>query len=261
MLRESSQRLHMVDTLRGLAIISMIIYHTVWIMNSFGYGISTDTLYGPVCTFWERTICTSFILISGFSFSLGHHPLKNGVLTFTLGSVITLVTCIFVPQIRIIFGVLTFLGSACLIMIPINRIIYNSVSKSDKQSRLNNIILSLVFLVLFILFYNINKGYVGIGKLFSISLPQNLYNGYFMTFLGFLDPTFYSTDYFSLLPWIFLYFLGYFLNKVSSGTVFERKVLTKGFAPVSFLGRHSLIIYVIHPIVIFITVYIVSLVL
>ena len=266
------KRLDLIDTLRGLSIISMIIFHTVWIMNSFGYGISSETLYGPLCTFWERTICMGFILISGFSFSLGRRHVRNAALTFGLGAAITLVTCIFVPEIRIVFGVLTFLGSAGFIMIPIDKALssrnytdktisssLDSAPASDNSMKKTAwVIFSLLTCALFIFTYSLHKGWLGAFGHELLTLPEGLFKGYFMTYLGFTDPTFFSSDYFPIMPWIFWYFLGYFLEKLSRGTSLRSGALTKGIPALSFLGRHSLIIYVIHPVVIFAAVYVYS---
>lgn len=251
-------RLNLIDTLRGFSIISMIIYHTVWIMNSFGYGVSTTTLYGPLCTFWERTICMGFILISGFSFSLGKHHVKNSAITFGVGVVITAATCIFVPEIRIVFGVLTFLGSAGFIMIPVDKLIKSLTQSKEKQEKLIFGLLALLACVLFILFYDIRHCNIGLFGHTLLTMPDGLYHGYLMTYLGFLDKTFHSTDYFPLIPWLFLYFLGYFLEKLTRGTSLRERALTKGIPAISFLGRHSLLIYVIHPVVIFTAVYLYS---
>ena len=243
----TASRLNMIDTLRGFAIISMIIYHSVWICAFFGLGLSFDTLYGPVCTFWERSICMGFIFISGFSFSLGKNHFKNALTAFSLGILITLTTSLLVPEIKIVFGILTFLGTACFLMILFDKVFC-------KVSSYYNIILAIVFLILFIIFYHINKGILGVGDFAALELPKNLYNGYFMTFLGFTDPGFYSADYFSLFPWIFLYILGYLSEKITRNTAFRSSVLTKGIPAISFLGRHSLIIYILHPIIIYILV-------
>ena len=116
-----NKRLDLIDTLRGLAVISMIGFHACWIINLFGLAFSDEIIMGPVFMAWKRSICMSFILISGFSFSLGRRHLRSGLVIFGLGLVITVVTTIVVPDIRIVFGVLTFLGSAALIMIPIDK--------------------------------------------------------------------------------------------------------------------------------------------
>ena len=86
------KRYDLIDTLRGLAIISMIGFHACWIMNYFGILITSETLYGTIFTVWERSICIPFIIIAGFSFSLGHNHLRSGLIVFGWGLIITAVT-------------------------------------------------------------------------------------------------------------------------------------------------------------------------
>ncbi len=250
----NNKRYDLIDTLRGLAIISMIAFHTCWLMNHFGLGITTDTLFGPVFMAWERSICISFITIAGFSFSLGHRHFRSGLIVFLLGAIITVVTCIFLPQIRIVFGVLTFIGSATLLMIPIDKAIGDKVVRSVRTC----IIGFVINLVLFLTTYNINKEYLGFMPYFAVRLPAGLYKGYFMTYLGFMEPGFFSTDYFSLIPWFFIYICGYFLHKIITASRKGVRIISCGIPGIRVLGRHSLPVYVIHPIVIYVLLYFVS---
>ena len=248
------KRYDLIDTLRGLAVISMIFYHACWIMNHFGIAVSTEALYGPMFTAWERSICISFILLAGFSFPFGRHHVRTGLMLFGIGAAITAVTCLFLPEIRIVFGILTFIGVATLLMIPIDKFV---VRARVKFRWLDKAGFFLSFL-LFLLFYNINRGYLGFAPGLCIMLPKAWYKGYFMTFLGFLEKGFFSTDYFSLLPWIFLYLCGYFLNRLIIGTRFADSVLTRGIPGVKVMGRHSLLIYLIHPIVLYLIFFLMS---
>ena len=63
--------------------------------------------------------------------------------------------------------------------------------------------------VLFALCYSVSSGWVGVGS-WKLLLPQGLYANYFTAFFGFYPEGFFSTDYFALLPWIFLFWAGYF---------------------------------------------------
>ena len=45
-----------------------------------------------------------------------------------------------------------------------------------------------------------------------LALPQALYASYTTAYLGFMPKSFFSTDYFPLLPWLFLFWAGYFLH-------------------------------------------------
>ncbi|MCR5673670.1 MAG: DUF1624 domain-containing protein [Lachnospiraceae bacterium] len=246
-----TKRYDLIDTLRGMEVISMILFHACWIMNHFGILVSTETLYGPTFTVWERSICIGFIIIAGFSFSYGHHHVRSGLVLFGIGLLITVVTVIFLPEIKIVFGILTFLGTATLIMIPIDKVIKGALSWSRG---LTSTVLLICF-VLFLVSYDINKGYLGLTFAPLVTLPQYLYRGYAATFIGFMEQGFFSTDYFSILPWIFMYFCGYFLHKLIRGTSLEETVLTRGLPGIRAIGRHSLPIYVIHPVILYVLIY------
>ena len=69
----------------------------------------------------------------------------------------------------------------------------------------------------------INLGYLRLGSRILLNLPAGLYSsgsgrlpGYILTGLGFTMKGFFSTDYFSFLPWIFLFWGGFFLNRALS---------------------------------------------
>ena len=198
------KRYALIDTLRGLAIISMIGYHACWIMSYFGILISADTLFSSWFNAWQKSICISFIVIPGFSFSLGSNHVRSGLIVFGWGLIITVITVLFFYDIRIIFGVLTLTGSAILLTIPVDKLL-NSRDIGNKSCYM---IFLAVEILLFLFTYNINRGYLGFGS-FRLNLPAELYNGYIATYLGFMTPGFYSTDYFSLMPWYFLYFFRY----------------------------------------------------
>ena len=69
-----------------------------------------------------------------------------------------------------------------------------------------------VMLVLFIFTYGVTSGYVGIPYFWEIPLPDFLYSTNYLFPLGFIPAGFYSADYFSLLPWLFLFFMGSFVG-------------------------------------------------
>ena len=190
----------------------------------------------------------SFILISGFSFSLGKHHLRNASVVFGLGLLITVITCLFVPDMRIIFGILTFLGTAMFIMIPLDRA-FQKIGGSTKACWVIFALCAAAFLFT----YRTGSGYLGMEPDMMIRLPERLYSGYFMTFLGFMQKGFFSTDYFPLIPWLFLYFCGYFLHKIIIGSAAER-FLTHGIKGIRYIGRHSLIIYLVHPVILYLVI-------
>ena len=110
----TSGRYTLLDELRGLDLVSMMLYHGCWdLVNLF--GIQADWYYGLPGHLWQQSICWVFILLSGFCVQLGHHTLRRGAQVFGAGALVTAVTLLFMPEDRVIFGVLTLLGSAMLL--------------------------------------------------------------------------------------------------------------------------------------------------
>lgn len=112
--RNTSGRYALLDELRGLDLVSMMLYHGCWdLVNLF--GIQADWYYGLPGHLWQQSICWVFILLSGFCVQLGHHTLRRGAQVFGAGALVTAVTLLFMPEDRVVFGVLTLLGSAMLL--------------------------------------------------------------------------------------------------------------------------------------------------
>jgi len=237
----SSNRYEFLDILRGITLISMILYHSIWnianIFSNTSAWFSSDIFY-----IWQQSICQCFILLSGFCYCLGKKHIKRGVTVFLCGMIVTAVTLIFMPENAIIFGILTFLGSAMLISAVLERFL----------KKINPLFGIIFFIFLFIATKSINSGYILFFK-----LPKFLYRGYIATFLGFCDPTFRSADYFSVFPWIFLYFSGFslfgFMKKKNKLDMLK----TRKIPLLSFMGRHSLEIYMLHQPIIFLILYLI----
>lgn len=205
-------RYALLDELRGLDLVSMMLYHACWDLV-FLFGVQMNWYAATPGHLWQQSICWVFILLSGFCVPLGHHTLRRGATVFGAGVLITAVTLLFMPEERVVFGVLTLLGSAMLLT------------------------------------YHAANHYLGIGAL-RLALPESLYANYFTAYLGFYPCWFYSTDYFPLVPWLFLFWCGYFLHGVVGRTRMEA-LRGSVCAPLGWMGRHSLVLYLLHQPVIF----------
>ena len=103
--------------------------------------------------------------------------------------------------------------------------------------------------MLFALTYHLDERWLGFGGL-RLALPDAWYANYFTAFFGFPPFDFYSTDYFALLPWLFLFWAGYFLHGVVGQARMEP--LRRSVCPaLGWMGRHSLVLYLLHQPVIF----------
>ena len=230
------KRLHFLDALRGVTLISMIAYHGMWNLV-YLFGVQVPWYRGTPGYLWQQSICWTFILLSGFCWSFSRNHVKRGLLVFGGGAVVTAVTCLVMPENRILFGVLTCIGSCMLLLIPVEK-------GAKKVPAWAGLVLSFA---LFFLLRNCAEGTLGFEGLVLCSLPQTFYRNYLTAYLGFPQGGFFSTDYFPLIPWFFLFVAGYFLQRLLDEKGLNEKLFAKGEIPVlNWIGRHSLIVYLLH---------------
>ena len=235
------QRHFWIDNIRAIAMISMIIFHAVWDLV-YLYGMDWDWYRSDMAFLWQQSICWTFILLSGFCWSFSRNPLKQGIIVSAGGLIVTAVTLLVSYDSRVIFGVLNLIGASALLLIPLRK-------HFDKIPAKTGFVLAFM---LFAFTYRINYRNLGFFGIEFIELPLDLYKNLLTALLGFPDPWFYSTDYFSVLPWSFLYFAGYFLYRIwRTGDIPDAKCLDKEIPLLTWLGRHSLIIYMLHQPVIY----------
>ena len=220
------------DALRGLTLVSMIAYHACWDLV-YLFGMDWDWYRGTGAYLWQQSICWTFILLSGFCWPMGHKPLRRGLEVFGGGALVTLATVIAMPDSRVLFGVLTLLGSCMLLMMPLDRLLRRGPAGAGLA----------VSAVCFALLRNVNEGFLGFEGWRLAALPEGWYRSFATAYLGFPPESFWSTDYFSLLPWAFLFLCGYFLQKWSRG---RRPGWDLRLPPLAWLGRKSLWVYLLH---------------
>lgn len=227
-------RYGVIDAIRGLAVLNMILFHLCYdVFVVFGVW---EAFYMTVpAIIWERLICFTFIVVSGISLNFSKHGKRRGMIVLLCGFTVTLATVLITPEQAILFGALHFLGAA-MILGALCKPLLDSVDPLWSM---------LAFYLLHILTYGVPDGCIGLFSYPLIKLPEALYRYSWLSFLGFRSESFFSSDYFPILPWIFLYFFGYelwrFIRRKELDRLFVRKI------PVlDFVGRHSLIIYMAH---------------
>ena len=242
----SNNRLTIIDCIRGFALINMIIYHLLWDLV-YIYDVNIDWYDKMPGTIWQFCICFTFIILSGFCFHLGKHKVKRALYIIGGAVIISLVTYIVMPQDKILFGILWFMGTAMLIMILLDKVLI-------KVSSLMGIFISFF---MFILTKNIGGGRICFFKWDIFELPQWLYSNLITAYLGFPPMDFSSADYFPIIPWIWIYIMGYFIYLYC-----KKKDLLKYFSGynvrfLQWLGKHTLLIYMVHQVVIYGVLYVV----
>ena len=227
MQKQVRRRLWEIDTLRGFALVLMITYHLLYDLKEF-YNV--DIAYNQGIFFIiGKTAAILFILIAGVSCTFSKNNTLRAFKLIAWGYVIFLIMYIVVPGSNIVFGILQFLG-VCLLLSPI----FKNLSPYLLAALGTVIILA--------------------GEI----TPQLSVSHNWLVPLGFWGPSFSSVDYFPLIPWFGVFLLGISLRKVVYKH--ERSLFvtaSKYLRPFATVGKHTLIIYLIHQPLIMATLYLV----
>ena len=207
------QRNDWLDLWRSLAVLTMLVFHALWDLELFG-ALPAGTMETPTADAVRYLGGGSFILISGMLVLHSRDGLRRGFRIFCIGFAVAVATALIGLPVK--FGILQLLG-VCMMGCHVLR---------ERLARLRSGLFACVFLLLFGAFW------YGTARLVP---PWDwLYP------LGFRTADFVSADYWPLLPWAFLYLFGTQIHlKTGAG---ERHLP----AALTFLGRHSLVIYLAH---------------
>lgn len=223
-----NKRFYELDLLRGAAIILMVVIHALHTLNFFGnYNYALNTGYW---LYLSKAGASIFIILAGISLTLSSARaktgtfkrfLKRGIIIFSWGLIITLITRIALGERFVVFGILHFIGLSIILAYPFLPF-----------ARLNLLLGVIIILISFPL------------SEITLQTPWFLW-------LGFRPSGFYSIDYFPLFPWFGLFLIGIFL-----GNTFYPKAQRKFAIPeiskslpmelLCLMGRNSLAIYLLH---------------
>lgn len=234
------KRYRILDHIRGVTLLSMIVYHAIWDLV-YIFDMRLDWYKTEIGYAWQQSICWTFILLSGFCWNMSKNKVKRGLVVFSAGFVITMVTLFLMPENRVLFGVLTLLG-VCMLMQNLLESFYG---------RCNCAIGIVLAFISFLLLKNINSGWIGVATWKIVGVPESWYANLVTAFLGFPFKNFFSTDYFSLFPWYFLFLTGYFLYRFMQKNGLLQKLPDVHIAPLEWIGKHSLLLYLLHQPVIY----------
>lgn len=245
-MKNETRRIELLDELRGFAILAMIVHH---FFLDLGFVLGLDAGYEifnrlavlqPV--FWAV-----FIIISGICSRLSRNTVKRGIIVLAAGLAVTLVTAVIMPLFNITgaeiyFGILHCLGS-CMI---ITGLLMPLIKKIPAALGM------LISALLFAFTCSVNSGSLCFGL---IKLPAVLYSTNYLMPLGFFSSSFESADYFSIIPWLFMFLFGAFFGKYAADGAFPEWTYKKHIKMFAFVGRNSLWFYLGHQVVIYAVLY------
>lgn len=234
------------DELRGFAVFCMVFYHGFYTM-AYLFQIPLGDFFFRFFTPAEPWFAGLFILIAGISSELSHSNLIRGIKLLGVALLVSAVTALVVPDAFIAFGILHFL-SVCMIGFGLFQMVRRKRGRPDPEFRWLPLCLCTV---LFLLTMRVQQRVLFVPFTSGIPLPEILYTVGFLTPFGFPSPQFSSSDYFPLLPWCFVFLAGTVLGRLARAGKFPAFSYASRIPFFSFLGRHALLIYVVHQPVIY----------
>jgi uncharacterized membrane protein len=239
--QSKAPRIAALDLARGLALIAMTTFHFSWDLEFFGYAEPGMTAaFG--WKWYARGIAFTFLLLAGISFALAHgngvrkaHFLRRLLQICAAAAVISLATWYMTPDRFVFFGILHQIAAASVIALLFVGLPPLAILAS-----------AAVFLALAIVFRS---------ELFE-------HPALWWTGLGQTLPL--SNDYVPVFPWTGAVLLGLAIGKfiatrgLVGGLATSTKQAGLAASAVGFLGKHSLVYYLVHQPVLFALLYLVS---
>jgi uncharacterized membrane protein len=233
---EGFRRFWDVDVARGVAMIMVVLYHLVYDLDNFGgYGIESTAGFWA---FFADASASAFLFLVGLSLAIsserewraGRRGLdlfgkyaRRGARIFLYGMLITFVF-VALGYGYVIFGILHLIGLSIVLAYPL------------LGRRLPNLILGIAIVVA--------GAYL---RAAGLSAPGVA--GILLAPLGVLPEGVFMPDYRPLLPWFGVVLLGLFFGNAVYLPLRKKAPAAKPppyAAPVAFLGRHTLLIYLVH---------------
>jgi len=244
---ESRPRYLLLDELRGLAFLLMVAYHAFYLLGcEFGSraGWNMFVHMGPVQPF----IAGTFILLCGLCCRLSRSNLKRGLRLAGAAALVTLATLamtLFGVDEVIWFGVLHFLACAVLLFAMAQKAIGAMLAQKAIGAMLRGFLDKIPPLPQVIAFAAVFFAW----RFVPPRLPHTRFFPLYM--LGFPHMTLHSADYFPLMPWVFLFFAGAAVGIYGMQGRFPRWFEKSRVPALQWLGRHSLLLYLLHQPVLF----------
>ncbi len=237
--KKTSDRVHLLDEIRGFAILCMVVYHTMYQLK-YSFGVNVPIFFESWFNVIRDIFAGAFIFISGIMCRFSRNNLKRGVQCFFLGMIITFVTPFFSSE-GIVFGILHFLG--------ISMMLYGLFG--EYIERLPSLAGIIICALLAVITWNISLGFIGIPGVFEWNLPLKAYEVGVLFPFGLFNADFRSSDYFAIFPWIFVFLAGSYFGLYAKERKLPEFFYRSHIKWLGTVGRYTIWIYILHAPLIF----------
>jgi uncharacterized membrane protein len=249
-IKEGSNRIAAIDEIRGIAIIGMLIFHGI-VYYEMIFRVHLEFVRTPIVEFVLIAGGGLFIFISGVSCSFSKSNIRRGLICLGFGLAISAVTLVMWKGFDqhntfIFFGILHLLG--------VSMIAFGFAEKPIKKSaeKRSPLIGLVVFAGLFAVSYLMVYRGLWEQAVFSLEPIKELYHWNLLYVVGYPNWTaFPPIDFYPVMPWILLFFAGGYAGIWIVKHRLPDWVTRVHIRPLVYCGQHTMVIYLIHPIILY----------
>jgi len=227
------ERYRELDLLRGLAVISMILFHLCFDL-AFFYGWNIPVREGAFIL-WSRGTAMTFLMVMGICFVISWERTSSyqkyfyrGLTIFMGGMIISLATYLIAPGAYVKFGILHLIGVSALLQ------------------------------PLFVRFRSANILIGAFVSIIGLKIAAMTTENPLLFPLGILYPGFFSLDYYPLFPWFGFVLTGMgigYLLYAPRGKFLERIGSLRYPRWLLLAGQRALLLYFVHQPVLLLVLY------
>ena len=212
----------------------MVLFHFCYDLK-FIAGVGLDWFEPPLQDVWRCSISWTFLFVAGCMCAHSRSNLRRAGEYGAVAVAIWLATTIAAVDIPISFGIIYCMAACTFVAWILQRA--GALPAGP--------VAAVVLLVVFLALQGLDSGRVGLGPL-VIDVPRELYESAWLAWLGLPDASFSSGDYYPLLPYLALFLAGAAMGSYWKKRGYPRWATNARVAPLNFVGRHALVVYIAH---------------
>ena len=233
-------RVGVFDVVRGLSVASMVLFHLCYDLTQLS-GVDLPWFRPPLEDVWRASISWTFLFVAGCMCPLSRSNARRALQYGLVALAIWLVTTMVAVDTPISFGIIYCMAACTLVAYALQRL----------RALPCGYLAAAVLLVSFLALQGLSQGTVLFGL---VKLPSVLYGSEWLSWLGLPGPSFASGDYYPLLPYLLIYLVGAALGTRWAESGYPEWAKRANVPPLSFVGRHALLVYVVHqPVLLLVT--------
>ncbi len=222
------------DCVRGGLVVAMVAFHLCFDLVHIA-NIPLPWFSGALVAVWRDVVAWSFLAVAGAMCAVSRGNLARSMRYLGVALLVWAATSLTDLTTPVSFGIVFCMGACTLCEWLLER--GGAAPRGPAAAA--------ILFACFLLVRGVPQGVVGLPGL-ELTLPRAPYEAGWLAWLGFPGPGFASGDYYPLLPHLLVFLAGTALGRWFAERGWPEAVRERGCRPLELVGRHALVVYVLH---------------